>query len=247
MKENVLAIINGKEITQGELDAAIMRYPQDKRGFLMTEQGRGQLIEQLIAWELLYNHAVDSGFEEKDEYKIQLQDARKAILTQMAIQNTINDIAIKESDAEEYYNENKNLFNEGEQVSARHILVDSLDNANEVLAAINIGMDFGEAARKFSSCPSKEQGGSLGYFERGMMVPEFEEAAFTLEKGKLSSPVKTQFGYHIIMVDDKTEPSTKSYEEVKDMIKTQLIQDKQNNAYASVVNGLERKYNVERK
>lgn len=247
MKEKVLAIINGKEITQDELDAAIMRYPQDKRGFLMTEQGRGQLIEQLIAWELLYNHAVDSGFEEKDEYKIQLQDARKAILTQMAIQDTINNIAIKESDAEEYYNENKSLFNEGEQVSARHILVDSLDRAKEVIATINSGMDFGEAARKFSTCPSKEQGGSLGYFGRGMMVPEFEDAAFTLEKGKLSTPVKTQFGYHIIMVDDKTEPSAKSYEEVKNMIKTQLIQDKQNKAYAAAVNGLESKYNVERK
>jgi peptidyl-prolyl cis-trans isomerase C len=204
-------------------------------------------LEQLIAWELLYNHAVDSGYDEKDEYKLQLEDARKAILTQMAIQNTISNITINDYDIEEYYNNNKSFFDEGEQVSARHILVDSLDKAQEVIAAINNGMDFGEAARKYSSCPSKEQGGSLGYFGRGMMVPEFEDAAFILEKGKLSEPVKTQFGYHLILVDDKTEPSVKSFEEVKDMIRTQLIQDKQNNAYANAVNGLEKKYGVDRK
>lgn len=247
MKENVLAIVNGKEITQGELETAVMRYPQDKRGFLMTEQGRGQLLEQLIAWELLYSNAIDSGFEEKDEYKLQLEDARRAILTQMAIQATISNITVKDADIEEYYNENRNFFNEEEQVSAKHILVDSLEKAEEVIAAINSGIDFGEAARKFSSCPSKEQGGSLGYFKRGMMVPEFEDAAFSLEKGKLSNPVKTQFGYHLIIVDDKTEPTVKSFDEVKEIIRTQLTQDKQNNAYAKVVNGLESKYNVERK
>ncbi|MDF2672645.1 MAG: peptidylprolyl isomerase [Clostridiales bacterium] len=247
MKENVLAIVNGKEITQGELDAAVMRYPQDKRGFLMTEQGKEQLLEQLIAWELLYSNAIDSGFEDKEEYKLQLEDARRAILTQMAIQDTISNIAVKEFEIEEYYNENKNFFNEEEQVSAKHILVDSLDKAKEVIASINNGMDFGEAARKFSSCPSKEQGGSLGYFKRGMMVPEFEEAAFSLGNGELSNPVKTQFGYHVIIVDDKTEPTVKSFVEVKEIIRTQLTQDKQNNAYAEAVNALESKYKVERK
>ena len=80
-----------------------------------------------------------------------------------------------------------------------------------------------------------------------MMVPEFEDAAFTMKKGELSNPVKTQFGYHVIIVDDKTEPTAKSFEEVKETIRMQLTQDKQNNAYAETVNALESKYKVERK
>jgi peptidyl-prolyl cis-trans isomerase C len=246
MDNKVLAVVNGREITQSELNAAASRFPQDKRGFFMTEEGRKQLLEQMIAWELLSNYAVESGVEETEEFKIQLDEARRAILTQSAIQNAISSVSINEEEIKEYYNENKEAFNEGEQVSARHILVDSLDKAQEIVEKINDGMTFSDAARIFSSCPSKEQGGSLGYFGRGMMVPEFEDAAFTLEKGVISQPVKTQFGYHIIVVDDKVDAEAKPFDEVSDLIRNQMLQEKQNNVYYELVNRLESKYKVER-
>ena len=104
-------------------------------------------------------------------------------------------------DAVEY---NHNLFkNTYTQVNASHILVKSEKEAIDIKKQIDNGASFEEMARKYSLCPSGARGGNLGYFGRGVMVPEFEKAAFDLPKGKVSHPVKTQFGYHLIKVIDK--------------------------------------------
>ncbi len=88
-------------------------------------------------------------------------------------------------------------------VKASHILVSSLEEANKVVSELKDGKDFGELAKKYSKCPSGKQGGDLGFFSKGQMVKEFEDAAFSLEVGSVSGPVKTQFGYHIIKVTGK--------------------------------------------
>ena len=111
----------------------------------------------------------------------------------------------------------------------------------------SIYISFEEAAKKYSSCPSKEQGGDLGEFGRGMMVPEFENAAFELEIGQISEPVKTQFGYHIILVESKNEPKEKEFDEVKDIIFNQMNQEAQQKKYIDMIMELEKKYGVERK
>lgn len=245
MEKKVLAIVNGKEITKQDMDFAISRFPSDKKDFFQTEDGQKQFLDQLISWELLFNYAVEEGMDNTDEFKIQIEDAKRAILTQMAIQKTIGDVLVCEQEAVDYYNNNKDYFKDNEKVSARHILVDSLEKAEEVFEKIKNGMTFEEAAKNYSSCPSKEQGGNLGSFERGVMVPEFEEAAFNLEIGVLSKPVKTQFGYHIILVDDKTEGSIKPYKEVESIIKSHMLQEKQGYHYSQLVNKLKEKYTVE--
>ncbi|MEN6397085.1 MAG: peptidylprolyl isomerase [Methanoregula sp.] len=89
------------------------------------------------------------------------------------------------------------------QVRASHILVTKEDDANKILKRINDGEDFAAVAKRFSSCPSKKNGGDLGWFGKGQMVPEFEEAAFAAEQGAVIGPVKTQFGYHVIKVTGK--------------------------------------------
>ena len=85
-------------------------------------------------------------------------------------------------------------------VKASHILVPSLDEANSVLSELKGGRDFESLARKYSSCPSGKEGGDLGFFSKGQMVKEFEEAAFKMKIGEVSKPVRTEFGYHIIKV-----------------------------------------------
>ena len=107
-------------------------------------------------------------------------------------------------------------------------------------------MSFEEAAGQFSTCPSGQQGGDLGEFGRGMMVPEFEDAAFELELEKISEPVKTQFGYHLIKVDTKNEAKAASFDEVKNKIVQQLIQKNQEKKYMDVMKELENKYEVKR-
>ncbi|NYZ77391.1 peptidyl-prolyl cis-trans isomerase [Candidatus Micrarchaeota archaeon] len=89
------------------------------------------------------------------------------------------------------------------KVRASHILVNSMEKANSIIADLGKGGDFAALARRYSSCPSGKQGGDLGFFSKGQMVKEFEDVAFSLEPGKVSGPVKTQFGYHIIKVTER--------------------------------------------
>jgi parvulin-like peptidyl-prolyl isomerase len=129
-----------------------------------------------------------------------------------------------------YFESNISVFN-GEKVKASHVLIDTtkfktaaeLENAKqkieEVKKEIDNGADFAETARKYSTCPSAENGGDIGFFQRnGSLVEEFAEAAFLMEVGEISEPVKTQFGYHIIKVTDKEEGEDVKYEEVEDMV-----------------------------
>jgi peptidyl-prolyl cis-trans isomerase C len=246
MENKVLAVVNGNVITEMDMENAIQRFGQDKRQSLSTPEGRKQLLDQLISWELLYQDAVDTGMENREDYKLQLQEARKGILTQLAIQDVINSAAaVDEEEIKEYYQQNKEYFKGEEQVSAKHILVDTLEKAQQVKEEIVSGLSFEDAARKYSSCPSKEQGGSLGSFGRGMMVPEFENAAFEIAEGVVSEPVKTQFGYHLILVEGRTKSQEKPYEEVKELIRSHMVQEKQNSLYIDHVNGLKEKYSIE--
>jgi peptidyl-prolyl cis-trans isomerase C len=141
-------------------------------------------------------------------------------------------------DIEAFYEENKDRFVEPEKVKASHILIQISPDATEqekadakstlqtALEEAKGGSDFAELAKKHSQCPSASQGGDLGYFTRGRMVPEFEEAAFKLEPGQISDIVETQFGYHIILVQDKTPKRQLDIEEVGKKIK-EVLSDKE--------------------
>lgn len=245
MENKILAVVNGTPITEMDMEIAIQRFGQDRSQGLRSPEGRKQLLDQLIAWELLYQNAVDTGMEEREDYKQQLQEARKGILTQLAIQDVINGASVDEEEIKDYYEQNIEYFKEDEQVTARHILVDTLEKAQQVKEEIASGTSFEDAARKYSSCPSKDQGGFLGSFGRDMMVPEFENAAFELEVGVVSEPVKTQFGYHLILVEGRTESEEKPYDEVRELIRNHMLQEKQNALYFDQVNALKEKYSVE--
>jgi peptidyl-prolyl cis-trans isomerase C len=245
MENKVLAVVNGKEITQDIFDFTISKFPPERKNHFESENGHKELLEQIISWELVYNYAKDSDYEKKEEYLFQIEEAKKAIMGQLVIQEVLSTVNIEDKEVMDYYNQNLDFFNEPEKVSAKHILVATEENANEVLKEINNGMSFEDAAMKYSTCPSKEQGGNLGPFGKGMMVPEFEEVAFKAEIGVISKPVETQFGFHLILVEEKIEPQTKSFDEVKELIKGHMLQEKQNHTYMEFVNNLKNKYTVE--
>lgn len=244
MENKVLAIVNGKEITQMDLDNSLARFPRERQAFLTTEEGRKQLLDQLISFELIHSYALDNGVENDENYILRLDAAKKEILTQTAINNILKDVDVTDEEVEAYYKANPEYFMGEEAVSARHILVDSLELANEIKAKIEDGMNFEMAAVQFSSCPSKDQGGNLGQFTRGRMVPEFEQAAFELTVGDVSDPVKTQFGYHLIRVDEKKEKVARPLDEVYDVIKTELLNERHSFKYMQFTEELKNKYNV---
>lgn len=247
MENKVLAIISGNEITENDLNNIIMRYPEDKRGYFSSDMGKKQLLEQMVQFELMNKLGLEMELDKTEEFKEALESVTKEILTSMAMNKALGDVTVTEEDAKKYYDENKDAFSVPPTVSARHILVSTEEEANKVREEINNGLSFADAAMKYSSCPSKEQGGNLGEFSKGMMVPEFEKASFDAEIGAISEPVKTQFGYHLIVVDSKNEGSVKSFEEVKNSVVNELLKKAQHKKYEDLLQQLEGKYGVERK
>lgn len=247
MENKVLATISGVEITENDLNAIIMRYPEDKRGMFNSEIGKKQLLEQMISFDLMHKLGSEMKINETEEYKANLVQVEKDLLTQLTINKVLAEVTVTDEDAKKYYDEHKKEFEQPVTVSAKHILVDNEELCSDVKNKIENGeLSFEDAAKQYSTCPSKEQGGNLGVFGRGMMVPEFEEAAFSLELEKVSEPVKTQFGYHLIKVDAKNEAKTSEFADVKNQIIQKLIQENQEKKYLDLIKELEAKYDVKR-
>ncbi|WP_425446409.1 peptidylprolyl isomerase [Dethiothermospora halolimnae] len=246
MSENkVLATVNGKEITEKDVEALLRGLGPQQAMQFNSEEGKKRLLTELVNQELFYQNALDNKFEEEEAFKVEVENMKVNLLKQYAIRKVLNDISVAPEEVEKYYNDNKEQFKNPESVKASHILVDEEDKAKEILKEINDGLSFEEGAKKYSKCPSNAKGGDLGSFTRGKMVPEFEEAAFKMEKGEVSEPVKTQFGYHIIKVTDKQPESMKTFDEVKNQLSQQLVAQKQNEAYFNKSNELKQKYEVE--
>ncbi|MFD3158678.1 peptidylprolyl isomerase [Haloimpatiens sp. FM7330] len=244
MSDKVLAVVNGVEIKEMDLQNALARVPANQRNYYASEAGKKQLLEQMISFELIYSDAKQKE-EDKDEiFQKQLELIKKDALIQYSVQKILKDVKVEESEVKDYYETNKEQFKTPPTVTAKHILVDSEEEAKKIAEEIKNGLSFEDAAQKYSKCPSKAQGGSLGAFGKGQMVPEFEKVAFELEAGVISEPVKTQFGYHLIKVEDKKESSTKEFKEVEGYIRSTLLQQKQSNKYLAVVKELKGKNEV---
>lgn len=245
MEENkVLATVNGKEITEQDVNLLLQSLGQQRAMQFNSEEGRTQLLNELINQEVFYFDAKESGLENDEEYLRELENAKNSLLKQYAIRKTLNQASISEKEVEDYYNGNKDRFMSPATAKASHILVDEEENAKEIAEEIKNGLEFEEAAKKYSKCPSKDKGGDLGYFSKGKMVPEFEEATFNMDVNTVSEPVKTQFGYHIIKVTDKQPEQTRSFDEVKDQLTTQMITMKQNELYSNKSVELRQKFDV---
>ena len=241
-----LAIINSKAIYDSDIDEAIAQMGQRGQAY-NTPEGRAAILEQLIAQRLFLADAMRNLYEREPAFKEELQRIKEQLLTQYAISKAVDSVTVTDIEARKFYDENREQFQGQPVVSASHILVDSEEKANEILSQISSGaISFEDAARQYSSCPSAPQGGSLGEFGRGQMVPEFEQAAFSMEVGDVRGPVKTQFGYHLIRLDDKKTSEPVSFDQAVNQIKAHLLEEKRQKAYQSRVNQLKILYPVER-
>ena len=241
-----LANVGGFPITDTDVDNFLMGLGQRGASY-NTPEGRKIILTQLINNKLLLLDAKRNLFEAEPEYRERLNLLKDQLLTSYASEKVIRQVSVSDKDTEEYYNEHKAELVGGETVSASHILVDTEELALEILAKINAGeISFADAAKEYSSCPSKENGGSLGEFGRGQMVPEFDTKVFEMKPGEITdTPVKTQFGYHLIKLDAKTEAREIPYSEIKDRLKEVVLQDKQKKAYDSKINQLKILYPVD--
>lgn len=242
--KKVLATVGGREVLEQDLNMLLNSLNPQQAMQFNSEEGKQQLLQELISQELFYLDAIKNELDKDEAFIQEAKRMQDNILKQFAIHNLLKDIKVTEGELLEYYNEHKDMFKEAESVQASHILVEDEAKAEEVVKEINEGLSFEEAATKYSSCPSNAQGGDLGHFTKGRMVPEFEAAAFDMKVGEVSAPVKTQFGYHIIKLVDKKEESVKAFDEVKNQLSQQLVAMKQQETYLGKVDELKKEYEV---
>ena len=243
MENKVLAIVDGREIKESDLNILIKNLGQNA-AYFQGEEGRKKLIDELVMHELMYLDAVDKNLESEEEFKEVLNEMKRSMLQQYNMRKMFNSITLSEDELKDFYEKNKSLYNRQEMVKASHILVDTLEKANEILEDLTDGLSFEEAAKEYSTCPSKQSGGALGQFGKGQMVREFEDAVFSIRVGEISTPVKTQFGYHIIKLTEHTPAKSADFEESYQELKENYFALKQENVYRNKKEELTKKYDV---
>ena len=222
--ETEVAKVNGQAITEAELTFAEAEIGSELAG-VPPESRRRVLTEYLIEAHLMADSAEKAKLGEGAAFEGRMKYYRLRALRDAYFEKQIRD-SVPEAEAKTLYDERVKGMPAQEEVRARHILVKTEDEAKKVAAELTGGADFAEAAKKYSQDRGGQGGGDLGYFSRGQMVKAFDDAAFTLEKGKLSEPVQSEFGWHIIKVEDKRNRQPPAFEEVKEQITASLVQNK---------------------
>ena len=246
MENKVLATVNGIDITDEILDTTIQSLAPERRGYFESEYGRKQLLDQLISVELINAFGTEIGLDNDPQFMSQVEQALKDIKYSFTMNKILSTITIEEDEAKEVYAAHPERYQGQESIKASHILVDDEKIAKDIITKIESSeLTFEDAAKEYSSCPSSEQGGDLGEFGRGMMVKEFEDAAFAMEVGEMTKePVKSQFGYHVIKTTDKKGNKPLGFEEVKSEVMNKMLQDKQMEYYTKLITELQEKFPV---
>ncbi|MBX6425798.1 MAG: peptidylprolyl isomerase [Variibacter sp.] len=221
----VIARVNGTEIRSSDL--AIAEEELGPQLPPMTSEAKRDYLVAYLSDTILVAQAADQkNLGETPDFKRRLAFVRNKLLSETLLQQEAK-ASVTESEMRKVYEEAAKQIGSEKEVRARHILVDTEDEAKGVLAELKRGADFAELAKKKSKDPGAAEGGDLGYFTKDQMVPEFAEAAFTLPPGKVSDPVKTQFGWHIIRVEDRRDRTVPEFEKVKDQIENFLVRKRQ--------------------
>ncbi len=218
----VLARFNGETITKAELDRAVSSLPEQIKQ-IGIDKIYPQLLEEMIGKKLLIKSAYAAGTEKREDVQAAIKAAADDVVAEAHVNKVVAE-KITEDMMKSAYNEAVKAMPKGQEAKASHILVAEEAKAKELIKQIKDGGDFGKLAKENSTDKgSAEQAGSLGWFKEGDMVPEFSKAAFGLKKGTVTeTPVKSQFGWHIIKLEDKRDAKAPEFAEVKERIEMQL-------------------------
>ncbi len=243
--EKVLATVEDNEIRLKDVEGVLSRLDPQRAAMYDNEMGRRAILEELINVELFSLLGAELEVEKDKEFIEMMEKVRKDIVRQFAVDAIMKDVSVSDEEIAEEYEKNKDRFKVQETVRASHILVEDEDAMKKVQADLDGGMSFDEAARKHSTCPSKEQGGDLGFFSKGQMVKEFSDAAFAMKVGEVTKePVKTQFGLHLIKLTEKKEESIRPLDDVKEQLGDSMLNEKKAELYQKELDRLREKYKV---
>jgi peptidyl-prolyl cis-trans isomerase C len=215
----VIATVNGTPLTQSVLDVySAMRNSQNTNPEGSNPEA---VLNELISLELMRQESISKGLNALPMVVAALDQQERTALAGAAIKDFMNNNPVSDEAAQELYD--TQVGKPGKEFNARHILVETEDEAKAIIAQLDKGADFSELAKEKSTGPSGSSGGKLGWFGAGQMVAPFSEAAAKLNKGEYTKePVQTQFGWHVIILDDTRESTPPPFEDVKDRLKMLL-------------------------
>jgi peptidyl-prolyl cis-trans isomerase C len=237
----VLAKVNGVEIRQSDLNMAEEELGSSQLAQMDPATKRENLLSYVIDLKIVSKAAEDKKLGESDAFKKSLAFARDRLLMDKLLTDEAK-AATTDAAMRKVYDEASQQMGGDEEVRARHILVETEDDAKQILDELKKGGDFADIAKKKSKDPGASDGGDLGYFTKEQMVPEFSKVAFETDPGKIADPVKSQFGWHVIKVEDKRKRKAPDFETVKPQIETYVTRK----AQADLVSKLRETAKVER-
>ena len=219
----VVARVNGVDIKQSDLDFAASEVGPRLANYSPADRRR-VLLQYVIENELMAAAGQKDGLDKQPAFPARLKyHDRRALRDAFFDVDIVN--AVSEADAKKIYDEKIATMKPQQEIHARHILVDTEEEAKKVAERLKNGEDFATVAKEVSK-DTNTDGGDLGFFTRGQMLKPFEDAAFALDVGQISAPVQTQFGWHIIKVEEKRDQPLPTFDQVKDAIIAQLVQQK---------------------
>ncbi len=236
----VIAEVDGNPITEGDFLKEIGRVPEWAREQFKDDEGKKKFIEELIKRELIYQHAQKMKLDNDADYLSKVEEFKKMTLVSIVLKKEVEEKSeMNDAEVKAFFDQNAEKFTIGTKIKASHILVGTEEEAKSVSARLNKGDKFEKLAKELSKdTGSAPKGGDLGYFGRGQMVPEFEQAALSLKPGEVSAPVKTRFGYHVIKLADIKKGDPANFEQSKDSIKKQLLGEKRKRIFEAFVDKL---------
>ena len=248
--QEVVAKIGNKKITVADFNRIIGYYDQEQRKIIeKNPQLKENILWQIVQGAVISKLAKDKGFDKRPEIKNQQDLLLNNFLATAYLQKEVIDkVTITETKARSYYKDHPDTFKTPDSIRARHILLKSESSASDeqkkiikekaetVLQKLKGGEDFGKLATEFSDDPgTKDKGGDLGFFSKGSMIPAFEEAAFSLKPGEMSGLVETEYGYHIIKMEEKKDAFLEPYENIKEKVKDLALQEMKKTAVTEFV------------
>ncbi len=228
---DILATVDGKNITKQDAEAFVKATSPQAHFSQLTPAQQNMIKNRLIEKVLFMELAKKEGVENDPEFKVALDKIKDELAVNLWMKKQLDNVIVSDSEAKEFYEKNKSKFVQPESVHARHILVKDEKTANEIIKELKplkgkaLEAKFIELAKAKSVGPSAPKGGDLGSFRKGQMVPAFSKAVWALKPGEITTkPVKTQFGYHVIYLESKSEAKPVSYDKVKEQIIASLKQ-----------------------
>ena len=233
-EDKVLARFDGTTITEKDFLRKVEGLPPALQS--VAKQRKKDLIDDMAAEHFLLKEAERQRLDKDADVRDLIRVAQKKIVIAKLIENEVDlKIVIAPAEVSQYYEFHKEEFMTPKMFRASHILLKTEEEAQAVKATLDQGADFEETARQKSFDTTAARGGDLGYFQPGQFVPEFEAAVLAMNKNEIRGPVQTQFGYHLIRLDDRVEPRLRDFQSVKKLVEERLRNERRSKTFKELV------------